>query len=177
MYKKFILTKEDIYQIIDFILDNFIINNTNYSNFNLNSSPNSNPNFIIALKGDLGAGKTYLAKKLIAKLTNLKESEIISPTFNILKIYDIDHDLYKGFLKDQIDKTLDKIYHYDLYRLKKEEEIYNLSIEEAFSQITILEWPERIKDLLSKQKNILIIKITIKNEKERRRIFELFYEN
>ncbi len=99
---------------------------------------------IITLSGCLGAGKTCLAGAIINYF--YPEEIVTSPTFNIVNIYN----------NDRI-----TIYHYDLYRLKNKDEIFNLGIEESFfSGISIIEWPEIAQNLI--QKNSLIsIKIDV----------------
>jgi len=87
---------------------------------------------IICLKGELGAGKTTLAKFIINSLYAEKEIpkpfSIKSPSFPILLTYDL----------------LDtEIFHYDLYRISNHSELNELSIEESIENaITIIEWPE-----------------------------------
>lgn len=82
---------------------------------------------VICLSGDLGAGKTAFAKILINNIFK-KVEDVISPTFNILQVYQ-----NKDF----------PIYHYDLYRIKHELELEELGFNEAFSQgLTIIEWPD-----------------------------------
>lgn len=102
---------------------------------------------IIALKGDLGAGKTYLASEIIKELLS-KDIEVTSPTFQLLQTYD-------------------HIHHYDLYRLKHPEEIYEIGLEDSLdgSKIVIIEWPEIIMHLLPQD----IIEIDIKLEDNNRR--------
>lgn len=91
------------------------------------------PMSIICLRGDLGAGKTTFSKYLINALLE-DAQEITSPTFNLVHTYD---------------SKIGKIWHFDLYRLKNIDEIYELGIEDAFSSgISIIEWPEIIEDLL-----------------------------
>ncbi len=85
------------------------------------------------LYGELGVGKTIFTKFLINQLqtkNNLNTSEVLSPTFNILNEYKI------GELK---------IKHFDLYRIKREDELENLSIFEYKNDINIIEWPEVLK--------------------------------
>jgi tRNA threonylcarbamoyladenosine biosynthesis protein TsaE len=90
---------------------------------------------IVCLRGDLGVGKTTFSKLLINALLSSPQ-EITSPTFNLVHTYDSPHG---------------KIWHFDLYRLKDKNEIYELGIEDAFSNgISIIEWPEIIEDLLPK---------------------------
>ncbi len=88
---------------------------------------------VIALTGDLGAGKTFLAREIIRFFCGA-DLMVPSPTFTLLQIYET-----KPF----------NIYHYDLYRLKSADEIYDLGIEEAFdNNICLIEWPEIIAQLL-----------------------------
>ena len=93
------------------------------------------PGDYLFLFGEIGAGKTTFARQLINVFelkNNIKKSEVPSPTFNILFEYE---------LKDFIIK------HYDLYRLKNEEEIKNLELFEIEEKnITLIEWPELIKN-------------------------------
>ena len=85
--------------------------------------------------GQIGVGKTTFARILINDYENqkkIKKSEVLSPTFNIVFQYDI-----KDFT----------IEHYDLYRLKNENEIKNIGLFENLEEsIIIVEWPELIKD-------------------------------
>jgi len=93
------------------------------------------PGDYLFLFGEIGVGKTTFARQLINVFelkNNIKKSEVLSPTFNILFEYE---------LKDFIIK------HYDLYRLKNEEEIKNLELFEIEEKnITLIEWPELIKN-------------------------------
>tara|TARA_B100000686_G_C16520183_1_gene826809 strand:- start:239 stop:685 length:447 start_codon:yes stop_codon:yes gene_type:complete len=89
---------------------------------------------VVFLYGEIGVGKTTFARILInnyEKEKNLKESEVLSPTFNIVFEYDI-----KEFT----------IKHFDLYRLKNDKDIKNIGLFEDLDQtITLIEWPELIK--------------------------------
>ena len=93
------------------------------------------PGDAVFLYGQIGVGKTTFARILINDYENqkkLKKSEVLSPTFNIVFQYDI-----KDFT----------IEHYDLYRLKNENEIKNIGLFENLEEsIIIVEWPELIKD-------------------------------
>jgi len=90
---------------------------------------------VIFLYGEIGVGKTTFARLLInnyEREKNLKVSEVLSPTFNIVFEYDI--------------KKL-TIKHYDLYRLKNDSDIKNIGLFEDLERtITLIEWPELIKD-------------------------------
>ncbi|MBI3508751.1 MAG: tRNA (adenosine(37)-N6)-threonylcarbamoyltransferase complex ATPase subunit type 1 TsaE [Chlamydiia bacterium] len=87
------------------------------------------PNSILALHGDLGAGKTTFVKGLALGLGI--EEPIVSPTFVYL-------NLYAGRLP---------LYHFDLYRLKSKEDFEALGFSEYFFKggICAIEWPERIE--------------------------------
>ena len=88
----------------------------------------------IFLVGDIGVGKTTFTRHLINNLQKqkgLKETEVLSPTFNLLYEYEI--------------KDL-KIMHYDLYRIKKTEELDHLGIfSDRLDTIKVIEWPDLIK--------------------------------
>ena len=92
------------------------------------------PGDVIFLYGQIGVGKTTFVRLLINNYeneNNLKKSEVLSPTFNIVFEYDI-----KDFT----------IENYDLYRLKNEKEIKNIGLFTNLEKnITIVEWPELIK--------------------------------
>lgn len=87
------------------------------------------PGDVVLLKGDLGAGKSTFARALIQSLCG-ENTEVPSPTFTLVQTYET-----KAF----------SIWHFDLYRLKFPEEIYELGIEEAkHSGVCLIEWPERL---------------------------------
>jgi len=93
------------------------------------------PGDAVFLYGQIGVGKTSFARILINSYEHqkkLKKSEVLSPTFNIVFQYDIR------------DFTIE---HYDLYRLKNQNEIKNIGLFENLEKsIIIVEWPELIKD-------------------------------
>lgn len=92
---------------------------------------------IVALQGELGAGKTYFAQK-VGKMMGVKE-DMVSPTFVLMKFYDID---WQGFKK---------LIHIDAYRIEKEEELLKLGWEEIIkdpAHIILIEWPERVPNLI-----------------------------
>lgn len=90
----------------------------------------------ICLRGDLGTGKTAFARMLISALAG-SEVEVLSPTFTLVQPYDLPNFT---------------IWHYDLYRLKNFNEIYELSIEDALFDVSIIEWPEIIENILSENR-------------------------
>ena len=83
---------------------------------------------IVALHGDLGAGKTTLARGILAGLGH--EGEVPSPTFAIVQPYE--------------DLSL-PVWHVDLYRIEDPAELAGLALEEALEDGALLiEWPERL---------------------------------
>jgi len=106
---------------------------------------------VIALKGNLGSGKTTLTKGF-AKGLGIKE-KITSPTFNIFKSFDFNNQ--------------GKLYHFDCYRIKNNKEISLLGFKEISSNpqnIVLVEWPEKIK----MPKEHLVVEISFIGEKERK---------
>jgi tRNA threonylcarbamoyladenosine biosynthesis protein TsaE len=91
---------------------------------------------VVALEGDLGTGKTTLARAIIAELSG--EGEAPSPTFTLVQTYPA-----------RIKGRETEIWHFDLYRLNRPEEAYELAIEDAFADgVSIIEWPSRLGPLL-----------------------------
>ena len=87
----------------------------------------------LALAGDLGMGKSTLARALIRARFNDPALEVPSPTFTLVQLYD----------------GTPPIYHFDLYRLADPEELVELGIDEALEDgISLIEWPERGEAML-----------------------------
>lgn len=106
---------------------------------------------IITLSGNLGAGKTSFAQYFIKSLSDL-DIEVTSPTFNLLHVYQL--------------KTIE-IWHFDLYRLKNSDEVYELGIEDAFIKgVSLIEWPEIIQTILPKDR--LDLRIDFSSNKDER---------
>ncbi len=83
---------------------------------------------VLALHGDLGTGKTTLARSLIRALAGDPELDVPSPTFTLVQVYE-------GRLPIQ---------HFDLYRLSSEEELDELGFDDALEQgAALVEWPEK----------------------------------
>ena len=108
----------------------------------------------VTLSGDLGVGKTSFAQFFIKSLTS-EETEVTSPTFNIVNIYQINEaysDSLRNNSKEELIKNL-SIWHFDLYRLQSKDEIYELGIEEAWdTAISLIEWPDIIHNILPKDR-------------------------
>jgi tRNA threonylcarbamoyladenosine biosynthesis protein TsaE len=86
---------------------------------------------LVLLNGDLGAGKTTLAKGIISGLGAAREEDVTSPTFTLVHCF-------AGPVK---------VYHVDLYRVGDVQEFDSLGLEDLFAEpaIVIIEWPERMR--------------------------------
>jgi tRNA threonylcarbamoyladenosine biosynthesis protein TsaE len=106
---------------------------------------------IVLFVGDLGAGKTTLIKKLCDKL-GVKD-EMSSPTFSIVNEYQAEAGL---------------VYHFDLYRIEKSSELYDLGFEDYLDsdQYCFIEWPEIAENIL-RDYDKLVVKIELKEDQSR----------
>lgn len=90
---------------------------------------------VVLLEGSLGAGKTTFIKGIL-KGFGFNDKEIVSPSFTIIREYK-----YRLF----------PIYHIDLYRIDKKEELINLGYQEYFytpQGLSLIEWGQRVEDIL-----------------------------
>ncbi len=94
---------------------------------------------VFAFYGSMGAGKTTFVKAICEELG--VDDVITSPTFAIINEYALDSEL----LPD-----ISSIYHFDFYRIKKLEEVYDMGYEDYFysGALCFIEWPELIEELL-----------------------------
>lgn len=89
---------------------------------------------VVALRGDLGAGKTTLARSIIQTLLG-HDDLVPSPTFTLVQHYNAPGNLL--------------IAHYDWYRVKQPDEVWELGFEDDLAHaITLVEWPERAPSCL-----------------------------
>lgn len=90
------------------------------------------PGDVLALEGDLGAGKTTLARAIIRALSGDPELDVPSPTFTLVQSYE----------------ARLPVAHFDLYRLASPSELDELGLQEALEGVVLIEWPERAGDRL-----------------------------
>ncbi len=84
---------------------------------------------LVFLHGELGMGKSVIARTIIQTLNGAPDLIVPSPTFTLVQSYDT---------------AQGTIWHYDLYRLSDSDEIWELAWEEALQGITLVEWSERL---------------------------------
>lgn len=91
---------------------------------------------VYAFYGDMGAGKTTFINAL-SKALGVENDATGSPSFSIINEY-------------RSDVTAELIYHFDLYRLENLEDAFDIGVEDYFDSgaLCLLEWPERIEDIL-----------------------------
>ena len=108
-------------------------------------------NKIILFYGNMGAGKTTLIKEICKQLGVTER--VSSPTYSIVNEYDTAND---------------KIYHFDLYRMKDEEEAYQVGFEEYLDSghWIFIEWPDRLKSLMPEEANTITIEILSDNSRK-----------
>ena len=109
----------------------------------------------VYLKGAMGAGKTTLAKSIIAGFGY--KGDVTSPTYNLVQEYSVE---------------LGTIYHMDLFRLADSHELEYLAIEDLWSDssLFLIEWPERGAGYLQAANALLSISNTFKNKRNARDI-------
>ena len=111
---------------------------------------------VFAFYGKMGAGKTTFVKAICEELG--VEDVITSPTFAIVNQYQV----------DQATADISTIYHFDFYRIKRLEEVYDMGYEDYFysGNLCLIEWPELIEELLPDD----ALRVYIKEESDGSRI-------
>lgn len=110
---------------------------------------------VLILKGDLGVGKTTLTQFLLKSLGVKKN--VTSPTFALLKYYKIKSKTRKRFL------------HLDAYRIEDENELLALDLDDELidkETFLVIEWPEKIKNWLTRYAKKIIIEIDFIEDRE-----------
>ena len=110
---------------------------------------------VVALQGDLGAGKTAFSQA-IGEILGVRET-MQSPTFVIEKIYEIN---FKGFTH---------LIHIDAYRLDRKEELLHLGWEEIINRpenLVLIEWPERVGDIVPERAHMIHFKFIDETTRE-----------
>lgn len=101
---------------------------------------------VIALGGGLGAGKTAFARAFIAAVADragVPREDVPSPTYTLVQSYEFAHLT---------------VHHFDLYRIARPEDAYELGIEEAFvTGASLIEWPDRLGRLLPEDRLELVL--------------------
>ena len=99
----------------------------------------------ILLEGDLGAGKTELARGFIRAISGDPSLEVPSPTFTLVQSYDVPGGL---------------LHHFDLWRLSGPAELSELGWDEAREGLVLVEWPDRLGDLRPSDALTVALRIT-----------------
>ena len=109
------------------------------------------PPCLVLLKGELGSGKTTLAKGIVAGLGAAREEEVTSPSFTLVHEYGGDR----------------KVFHVDLYRIEESRELATLGLEELWSEdaIVIVEWGEKLWDNAPAPRVIIQMEYTSSEER------------
>jgi tRNA threonylcarbamoyladenosine biosynthesis protein TsaE len=105
---------------------------------------------ILALKGELGSGKTVFVKALVAGLGS--HADVTSPTFTIL------HEYRGGRLP---------VYHFDFFRLENRSSVERLGLDDYFfgDGVSVIEWADRFPELIPQQARWLLFEIKSENQR------------
>ena len=100
---------------------------------------------VFFLKGELGAGKTVLARGFLQALLGAG-LDVTSPTFTLVQVYETD---------------LFDIWHTDLYRLEDFSQLFELGLEEAFeTSVSLIEWPDRLGSMIPQDRLEISLKFS-----------------
>ena len=108
------------------------------------------PKAVVLLIGNLGAGKTTLAKGIVKGLGAAQPDEVSSPTFTLIHEYS------------------PSVYHIDLYRLDREDQVATLGLDEIFDRnaVVLIEWGERFPRLMPVERTEISLRTTGENSRE-----------
>lgn len=106
----------------------------------------------VLLIGNLGAGKTTMAKGMVRGLGAAEPDEVSSPTFTLIHEYGTDG----------------RVYHIDLYRLDEAREVATLGLDEIFDReaVVLIEWGERFPELMPAERTEIHIRTMENDERE-----------
>lgn len=110
------------------------------------------PGMVVALQGDLGAGKTTLTQYIAKQLGVSKRA--LSPTFALIRNYSVKRQT----------SNVKRIVHVDAYRIEDERELLALDLDEELMEqgiVMIVEWPEKIAGWVQKQNDVTKVQIEI----------------
>ena len=104
---------------------------------------------VVLLIGNLGAGKTTLAKGIVSGLNAAAEDDVSSPTFTLIHDYG-------------------QVFHIDLYRLETEREVESLGLDDLFdsARLVLIEWGERFPRLLPARRTEIRLRTLTQDERE-----------
>ncbi|MBI1273509.1 MAG: tRNA (adenosine(37)-N6)-threonylcarbamoyltransferase complex ATPase subunit type 1 TsaE [Alphaproteobacteria bacterium] len=108
-------------------------------------APLLEPGDVLALHGALGVGKTTFARALVRVMMDDEALEVPSPTFTLVQTYET---------------PLGTLWHFDLYRIKRPEEVAELGFDDARRGIMLVEWPERAGGMLSRARLDLVFTLS-----------------
>jgi tRNA threonylcarbamoyladenosine biosynthesis protein TsaE len=105
---------------------------------------------VLALKGDLGSGKTMFVKGLVAGLGS--RADVTSPTFTIV------HEYRGGRVP---------VYHFDFFRLEKQESVARLGLDDYFfgDGVSVIEWADRFPELIPQQARWMLFETKSENQR------------
>jgi tRNA threonylcarbamoyladenosine biosynthesis protein TsaE len=108
------------------------------------------PKAVVLLIGNLGAGKTTLAKGIVKGLGAAQPDEVSSPTFTLIHEYS------------------PSVYHIDLYRLDREDQVATLGLDEILDRtaVVLIEWGERFPRLMPKERTEIYLRTTGDDSRE-----------
>jgi tRNA threonylcarbamoyladenosine biosynthesis protein TsaE len=108
------------------------------------------PKIVVLLIGNLGAGKTTIAKGIVKGLGAAQPDEVSSPTFTLIHEYG------------------PAVYHVDLYRLDRAEQVASIGLDEIFERraVVLVEWGERFPELMPEERVEITLRAVGEGERE-----------